>query len=51
MYKTTPKVMKIMLTGYPTLENAVKAINLGADAYVIKPVKPAILKCNILDID
>jgi DNA-binding NtrC family response regulator len=37
--------MKIMLTGYPTLENAVKTINLGADGYLIKPVKPdALLK-------
>lgn len=45
MHRTTPKVMKIMLTGYPTLENAVKAINLGADGYLIKPVKPdALLK-------
>jgi DNA-binding response OmpR family regulator len=29
-----------MVTGYPSLENAVEALNLGADAYVIKPVKP-----------
>ncbi|MBS7625785.1 response regulator [Candidatus Bathyarchaeota archaeon] len=43
MHRTTPKVMKIMLTGYPTVENAVKAVNLGADAYIIKPVKPDIL--------
>jgi DNA-binding NtrC family response regulator len=32
--------MKIMVTGYPSLKNAVEALNLGADAYVIKPVKP-----------
>ena len=36
--ETTPKMVKIMLTGYPTLENAVKAINKGVDAYLIKPV-------------
>ena len=36
-----PKMMKIMITGYPSLENAVEALNYGADAYVIKPVKPA----------
>jgi DNA-binding NtrC family response regulator len=35
-----PKMVKIMVTGYPSLENAVEALNLGADAYVIKPVKP-----------
>jgi DNA-binding NtrC family response regulator len=37
--ETTPKMIKIMLTGYPALENAVKAINKGVDAYLIKPVK------------
>jgi DNA-binding NtrC family response regulator len=36
--ETTPKMAKIILTGYPTLENAVKAINKGVDAYLIKPV-------------
>ncbi len=38
--ETTPKMVKIILTGYPALENAVKAINKGVDAYLIKPVKP-----------
>jgi DNA-binding NtrC family response regulator len=36
--ETTPKMAKIILTGYPNLENAVKAINKGVDAYLIKPV-------------
>ena len=27
-----------MITGYPSLKNAVEAINKGADAYIIKPV-------------
>jgi len=40
MHKSLPKMMKIMITGYPSLENAVEALNLGADAYIIKPVKP-----------
>ena len=40
MHGTMPKMMKIMVTGYPSLENAVEAVNLGADAYVMKPVKP-----------
>jgi len=40
MHKNLPKMMKIMITGYPSLENAVEALNLGADAYIIKPVKP-----------
>lgn len=36
--ETTPKMIKIMVTGYPNLENAVEALNYGADAYLIKPV-------------
>jgi DNA-binding NtrC family response regulator len=36
--ETTPKMVKIILTGYPTLENAIKATNNGVDAYLIKPV-------------
>ena len=34
---TTPKMRKIIITGYPTLKNAVEAVNKGADAYVMKP--------------
>jgi len=37
MKDTTPKMRKIVITGYPTLQNAVEAVNRGADAYVIKP--------------
>ena len=40
MHENTPKMVKIMITGYPSLENAVESLNLGADAYTIKPVKP-----------
>jgi DNA-binding NtrC family response regulator len=35
-----PKARKIILTGYPTLENAVESVNQQADAYIIKPVNP-----------
>jgi DNA-binding NtrC family response regulator len=38
--ETTPKMVKILLTGYPALQNAVIAINKGVDAYLIKPVNP-----------
>jgi ActR/RegA family two-component response regulator len=31
-------MVKIILTGYPALQNAVTAINKGVDAYLIKPV-------------
>lgn len=33
----TPKMVKIIVTGYPSLQNAITAVNKGADAYVIKP--------------
>jgi DNA-binding NtrC family response regulator len=34
---TTPKMRKIIITGYPTLQNAILAVNGGADAYIMKP--------------
>lgn len=34
---TTPRMRKIIITGYPTLQNAVDAVNKGADAYIMKP--------------
>lgn len=36
--ETRPKMVKIILTGFPALQNAVAAINKGVDAYLIKPV-------------
>jgi len=36
--ETMPKMVKIILTGYPALENAVTAVNNGADAYLFKPL-------------
>jgi DNA-binding NtrC family response regulator len=36
--ETTPKMAKIMITGYPTLQNAVECVNKHADAYFIKPI-------------
>ncbi len=32
-----PKTRKIIMTGYPSLQNAVEAVNRNADAYVLKP--------------
>jgi len=40
MHETSPIMVKIMVTGYPSLENAVEALNMGADAYILKPVNP-----------
>ena len=33
-----PRLRKIMVTGYPSVQNAVGALNKNADAYLIKPV-------------
>ena len=38
MKETTPRMIKIILTGYPALQNATRAINKGVDGYLIKPV-------------
>ena len=35
---TVPKMRKIIITGYPTLQNAIEAVNKGADAYIVKPI-------------
>ena len=37
MKDTVPKMRKIIITGYPTLQNAIEAVNRGADAYILKP--------------
>lgn len=41
LHKRSPRTMKIMVTGYPSLDNAIKSLNIGADAYVVKPVEPS----------
>jgi len=35
---TVPRTRKIMVTGYPSMQNAVAALNKNADAYLIKPI-------------
>jgi len=35
-----PRIRKIMVTGYPSIQNSVAAVNKRADAYLIKPVDP-----------
>jgi DNA-binding NtrC family response regulator len=37
MRDTTPRMVKIIVTGYPAVKNAVEAVNKGADVYVLKP--------------
>ena len=35
---TVPRIRKIMVTGYPSMQNAIAALNMNADAYLVKPV-------------
>ncbi len=36
--ESVPKTRKIMVTGYPSMQNAIAALNKNADAYLLKPV-------------
>ena len=40
MKKPLQNTIKIMITGFPSLESGAKALDEGADAYLVKPVKP-----------
>lgn len=35
-----PDAAKIIITGFPSMDNGVKALDAGADAYLVKPLKP-----------
>ena len=39
MRETTPRMVKIVVTGYPSLDNAIEAVNKNADGYIVKPFK------------
>ena len=47
MKETTPKMVKIIVTGYPALQNAVEAVNKGADGYTFKPMNIDVLLATI----
>lgn len=36
--ETMPKMRKIMVTGFPSQQNVIAALNAGADAFLVKPV-------------
>jgi DNA-binding NtrC family response regulator len=38
MKDTVPRTRKIIITGYPSVQNAIEAVNRKADAYLVKPV-------------
>lgn len=35
-----PSMKKIVVTGFVSIEDGIKALDSGADAYLVKPVKP-----------
>jgi len=37
MRETVPKMVKIVVTGYPSLDTSMGAVNNGANGYIIKP--------------
>ncbi|MEJ5292390.1 MAG: response regulator [Candidatus Methanosuratincola sp.] len=37
---TVPRMRRIIVTGHSSLDNAIRAVNMGADGYLIKPVSP-----------
>jgi DNA-binding NtrC family response regulator len=48
--ETVPKMAKIMLTGYPSLQNAIDSVNAQADAFFQKPVSTELLLIKIKDL-
>jgi len=38
--QTDPPMVKIIVTGFPALQNAIEAVNKGANAYILKPTDP-----------
>jgi len=46
---TTPRMVKIMLTGYPSDENRAEAREKHADGYIVKPVKISDLLNTVSD--
>lgn len=50
MKKRRPELKAIMLTGYPTLETAQTAIELGAAEYCVKPIDIAELKEKVTQV-
>lgn len=45
--RISPATRAVMLTGYPTLETARQALDLGAAAYCVKPIDRADLEATV----
>ena len=48
--ETTPKMVKITLTGFPSMQNAMDSVNAHADAFIIKPVDSSVLLKKIKEL-
>ncbi len=38
IHRIRPKMVKIVITGFASMENGIRAMEVGADAYLVKPV-------------
>lgn len=50
MKKVSPNMKAIMLTGYPTIETAREAIELGAGEYCVKPIDKTELEEKVAEV-
>jgi len=50
LHDTVPKITKILLTGYPSMKNAIDAVNNHADAFLVKPVEAPRLLAKIKEL-
>ncbi|GAB6191316.1 response regulator [Desulfocastanea catecholica] len=48
--KVSPEMKVIMLTGYPTIETAREAIELGAGEYCVKPIDKTELEEKVAEV-
>jgi DNA-binding response OmpR family regulator len=37
---TRPNMIRIILTGFASMDNGIRALDAGADSYLVKPVEP-----------
>ncbi len=38
IHTARPKMVTILMTGFPSMDNGIKAMDSGADAYLVKPI-------------
>lgn len=36
--ETEPRMIRIVVTGYPSMDSAIEAVNRNADGYILKPI-------------